>query len=125
MPEIALKRLVAHPGNANRMKSAMMTTLIAHIRDSGQYPPLIVRPHPSLADHYQILDGHHRADALQALGRTEAQCEVWHVDDARASLLLLTLNRLQGQDDPLRRAALLSKLLEGMDVKELARRLPD
>ena len=61
MPLISLNALDAHPDNANHMPAATLAKLITHIRDSGEYPPLIVRPHPKNADRFQILDGHHRA----------------------------------------------------------------
>jgi hypothetical protein len=62
---------------------------------------------------------------LQQLGHTAAQCVVWHVDDEQALLLLATLNRLAGDDDPRKRAALITKLNRTIDVKRLAGRLPE
>jgi len=125
MNTIALDDLESHPENANRMPEDLLEKLVEHIRQSGQYPPLIVRPHPSGGAKYQVLDGHHRLEALRRLGHVEARCEVWDVDDERARLLLLTLNRLEGRDDPERRGALLRRLAEEMDAKELAFSVPD
>lgn len=125
MHTIALTQLIAHPGNSNRMTDALFRKLVAHIAESGDYPPIIVR---QLADseQYQILDGHHRVKALAELGRTSAKCDIWQADDARATLLLLTLNRLQGSDDPLKRAALLAELAHSNeDLKSLEARLPE
>jgi ParB-like chromosome segregation protein Spo0J len=124
MKTIALDDLKSHPENANRMPDDLLAKLTAHIRQSGQYPPLIVRPNPS-GSGYQVLDGHHRLEALRRLDYVEARCDVWDVDDERARLLLLTLNRLEGHDDPERRGALLRKLAEEMDAKELAHLVPD
>ena len=125
MPTIALDLLDDHPDNANRMGEDLLAKLVAHIRDSGKYPPLIIRPHPQHAGRYQILDGHHRAKALRQLGRTEACCEIWDVDDGQTDLLLLTLNRLCGEDDPYRRGALLKRVATLSDLKELAAKLPE
>ncbi|MBE3071108.1 MAG: ParB N-terminal domain-containing protein, partial [Planctomycetes bacterium] len=72
----------------------------------GVPPPT---PHSALSTphcRYQILNGHHRAQALRELGHTHARCDVWEVDDAEARLLLATLNRLEGRDDPGLRARL-------------------
>ncbi|MDY7110252.1 MAG: ParB/RepB/Spo0J family partition protein [Planctomycetota bacterium] len=124
MKTIALDDLESHPENANRMPDDLLGKLVEHIRRSGQYPLLIVRPHPS-ARGYQVLDGHHRLEALRRLGYVEARCDVWDVDDERARLLLLTLNRLEGRDDPQRRGALLRRLAEEMDAKDLAHLVPD
>jgi ParB-like chromosome segregation protein Spo0J len=143
MNMIALDHLESHPENANRMPEELLCKLIEHIRRSGQYPPLIVRPHAPGRDDaghgndssmggasgggakYQVLDGHHRLEALRRLGYVEARCDVWDVDDERARLLLLTLNRLEGRDDPERRGELLRKLAEEMDAKVLADLVPD
>jgi ParB-like chromosome segregation protein Spo0J len=125
MPLIALEALEPHPDNANRMPEPLRAKLAEHIRDSGDYPPLIVRGHPSADDRYQVLDGHHRLEALRRIGYEEARCEIWEADDERAAVLLLTLNRLQGSDDPRRRGALLKKLAVSSDVRALAARLPE
>lgn len=52
---------------------------------------------------------------------------VWEVDDTQALELLVTLNRLEGREDPLERAVLLEALWiqTGMDSAILARRLPE
>lgn len=122
---IALDLLENHPGNANRMSQAMLDKLVAHIGRSGHYPPLIVRPHPGQSGRFQVLDGHHRLVALRRLSHHDAACEVWDVDDQQATELLLTLNRLHGEDDPFRRASLLERLRQSLDMSELAARLPE
>ena len=127
MPTITLDHLVDHPDNANRMPPALVEKLARHIAESGDYPPLIVRRISDNEDEprYQILDGHHRVRALRKLGYEAARCEVWEVDDERATLLLLTLNRLEGADDPQRRGALLKRLSDSVGVKELSRLVPE
>jgi ParB-like chromosome segregation protein Spo0J len=125
MPLIALKHLHAHAGNANRMPAELFAKLVSHIKRWGDYPPLIVRAHPDIADEYQILDGHHRAEALRELGESFANCEVWDADDERATLLLLTLNRLHGEDDPQKRGALFAELARTVALEEVAKLVPD
>lgn len=129
-----MDRLRAHPANSNVMPERLVAKLADHIAETDRYPPLIVRQLPAHvgvdggpADEpvYQILDGHHRAEALKRLGKTTAECVVWRADDREALLLLATLNRLQGQDDPRRRAALLSALADRHDMKALAGLLPE
>lgn len=122
---IKLEQLAAHPDNPNVMSEALLIKLTRHIERTGQYPPLIVRPHPDEADRFQLLDGHQRAEVLRRLGHTDAACVVWDVDDAQASLLLLTLNRLQGADDPQRRGALLKRLTEQWKVSAVAELVPE
>ena len=81
--------------------------------------------HGTRAARYQILDGHQRTIALRRLGRTDAPCEVWSVDDDQAALLLLTFNRLRGVDDPRKRGALVARLASDRPVKALAGLLPE
>jgi hypothetical protein len=129
MPVLALANLDDHPLNANVMPAEALEKLTRHIDSANHCPPLIVRPHPRKErrdqGRFQILDGHHRARALRALGFDEARCEIWDVDDARAVMLLLTLNRLHGEDDPLKRGQLLEGLAVEMDIKEMTQWLPE
>lgn len=124
---IPLACLRAHPANSNVMPEALLAKLTAHIGDTGRYPPVIVRPlnEPHEPGHYQILDGHHRVEAIKRLGHEAAHCVVWEANDDEALLLLATLNRLQGQDDPRKRAALIDTLTQRHDARELAKRLPE
>src|SRR5688572_19461091 len=108
---IPLDDLLPHPLNANTMPEDLKAKLRAHIKRTGRYPYLVVRPHPQETAKYQVLDGHHRVGVLRDLGHTEARCDVWDVTDREAKLLLATLNRLQGQDVPIRRAELIHELL--------------
>jgi hypothetical protein len=50
---------------------------------------------------------------------------VWEVDDREARILLATLNRLEGQDQPIRRAELIHELLADTAVPDLAGLLPE
>jgi len=122
---IPLSDLVAHPLNANKMCDEVREKLKAHIKQSGRYPYLIVRPHPDQPDRYQVLDGHHRIAVLRELGHVDALCDVWEVDDREANVLLATLNRLEGQDVPIRRAHLVHELLGVMSLSDLAGLLPE
>lgn len=121
--QIPLDRLVAHPMNANLMSAELREKLCANISRSRHYPPLVVRPLPD--GRFQILDGHVRAGLLAELGETAASCVVWEVDEQEALVLLATLNRLEGEDVPARRAALIVALAEHDSLAELARLLPE
>ena len=102
-----------------------MAKLKAHISRTGRYPMIIVRPHPEDQGSFEIIDGHHRVEVLRELGHTDARCDVWNVDDRETKLLLATLNRLEGQDLPIRRAQLVHELLGGMNLGDLAGLLPE
>jgi ParB-like chromosome segregation protein Spo0J len=130
---IPLDQLQRHPENSNRMPPRLMEKLKSHIQRTGLYEPLVVRPVncelPAQAGNpqcvYQILNGHHRAEVLRQLGHTHARCDVWPVNDADALVLLATLNRLEGRDDPAARARLVAKLAGGRSPEDLARLLPE
>ncbi len=122
---VPLDDLLPHPLNSNVMSEDLQAKLRAHIKRTGRYPFLVVRPHPEQPGKYQVLDGHHRVAVLRDLGHTEARCDVWEVDDREAKLLLATLNRLQGQDAPIRRAELIHELLGEMSLDDLGGLLPE
>ena len=123
--KIPLDKLLAHPANANVMKGEYLKKLRRHIEKQGYYEPLVVRPHPSKENWYELLNGHHRKCVLEQLESTHADCVVWQVNDEQALLLLATLNRLCGQDDPYKRAELLEKLSQRFEKDDLVRQLPE
>jgi len=122
---VPLADLVPHPLNANVMSEELRAKLRAHIKRTGRYPFIVVRPHPDEDGKFQVLDGHHRIAILRELGQKEARCDVWDVNDRESKLLLATLNRLEGQDLPIRRAALIHELLAEMNIGDLAGLLPE
>lgn len=123
--QIALDDLRPHPLNSNQMPEEFREKLKAHIKRTGRYPFIVVRPHPQEAGKFQVLDGHHRIAILRELGHTDARCDVWNVDDRETKLLLATLNRLEGQDLPIRRAQLLHELLGEFSMSDLGGLLPE
>lgn len=123
---IPLTHLISRPDNANVMPPDAFEKLVAHIGRTGNYPPVIVRPSLPHPDHYEILDGHHRARALQQLNFTSVDCIIWNnVDDDEALILLTTLNRLHGSDDLTKRASLVKQLADRFGRQQLAALLPD
>jgi ParB family chromosome partitioning protein len=121
---IVLSKLLAHPDNPNVMSDATFHKLIRNIERTGLYEPIVVRPHPKEKDHFEIINGHHRVKALERLGRKEADCVVWDVDDEQTAILLTTLNRLAGSDTLAKKIELLKKLTERMGTAQLAKLLP-
>lgn len=122
---IGVEQLLGHPDNPNRMSKQNFKKLQAHIKDSGDYEPVIVRVHPERDGFYEILNGHHRTKALRKLGVETVDCVVWDVSDERALMLLATLNRLNGRDDVTKRANLIKDLSEKFNIKELIATLPE
>lgn len=121
---INLAKLVPHPDNPNRMSKADFARLVRNIEKTGLYEPLVVRPHPEETDAFQIINGHHRYQALKNLGHETAQAVVWNVTDEETDVLLTTLNRLAGRDILAKKLALLKRLQRNTSAAELAKRLP-
>src|SRR5665811_2045067 len=107
---VPLAELHTHPANANLMSDERLDVLARNIEREGRYPPLIARPDPELPGEWQLLDGHQRVEVLRRLGHTEALVFPWECNDENALILLATLNRLEGEDVPAKRSALLTEL---------------
>jgi len=122
---VPLDRLHPHPANANVMEPERLEKLARNIERERLYPPLVVRPHPDRAESYQLLDGHQRVAVLRRLGHADALCYVWPCDDIQALLLLATLNRLEGADNPALRGQLLADLSRLLPEADLSLLLPE
>jgi hypothetical protein len=121
---IETSKLLAHPANPNVMSEATFRKLVRNIERTGYIEPIVVRPHPKKKDYFQIINGHHRVKALEKLGRKVADCVVWDVDDEQTAVLLATLNRLCGSDEPAKKIELLKELKQRLGSVELAKILP-
>ena len=120
------------------MSKANFTKLIRNIEQTGRYEPLVVRPCPQKNCHscpnrnpgndriscFQIINGHHRWQALRKLGYKTAEAVIWDIDDHDTDILLATLNRLGGSDILEKKLALLKRLNQRMKTHELAKLLP-
>jgi ParB/RepB/Spo0J family partition protein len=122
---ISIKNLLPHPDNPNRMSKENFKKLTRHIERTGRYEPLIVRKHLKNYGRFQIINGHHRFEALKHLGYETCDCVVWDIDDDETLLLLATLNRLCGQDVLDKKTILLEKINRKLRVDELSKLLPN
>ncbi len=122
---IEIDRLVANPASPNRMPKTAFAKLKSHVDRTGNYEPIVVRAHGGRARCFEIINGHHRVEAMRQLGYTSVDCIVWEVDDDEMLVLSGTLNRLGGRDDLGRKSALVRRLCERFDVRQLAARLPE
>jgi ParB-like chromosome segregation protein Spo0J len=132
---VPIERLVPHPANPNRMSTEAFEKLTRNIDASGNVPIIIVRsleisqafPEEFKAGLLQIIDGEHRWRYAKEKGHREVEVRVWtNVSDERAKALLLTLNRLHGEDDRKKRSALIRDLVEiEGDAAALASILPE
>jgi hypothetical protein len=115
--------------------------LVHNIERTGRYEPLVVRPCPARScrscenrnpkalgqakhDCFQIINGHHRWQALRQLGYKSIDTVVWDVDDAEADILLSMLNRLGGSDVLDKKLTLLNRINRNVETREMAKLLP-
>ena len=123
--QIDMRRILPHPENSNHMNEETLSKLRTHIKNTGRYEPLIVRPHPVEKNKFQIINGHNRLIVLRSLGYGKVKCVVWKVNDIQTRLYLATLNRLSGNDIPERRALLIGSLFERYQRDDLVTLLPE
>jgi hypothetical protein len=106
------------------MSRANFGKLVRNIERTGRYEPLVVRPCPGRRGFFQIVNGHHRCEALRQLGHKTVEAAVWNIDDEQTDILLATLNRLGGRDTLDKKLALLQRLSATMTIRKLATLLP-
>lgn len=122
---IELSKLHDDTRNANVCEPTILEKIKRHIQRTKLCPPLIIRRHPSQADNFILIDGHHRKTILNELGWEKAPCLVWDISDQEAQLALATLNRLRGTDLPRKRAELLHDLTQHFSLPQLSELLPE
>ena len=64
LKDIPIDRLSPHPENSNHMPAEMLRKLRRHIKGTGRYEPLTVRPQPWGEGKYQVIIGHNRIVAV-------------------------------------------------------------
>ncbi len=123
--EIVIKLLDDDPRNPNVCSPETLNKLRENIKRNSFCPTLIVRPSPKKKKRYIIVDGHHRVKVIRELGWKKVMCQVADVDELEAALLLATLNRLRGEDQPRKRAELIDRLLQQIELPDLSALLPE
>jgi hypothetical protein len=122
---IPLGKLRAAEWNANRPGPELVRKLRRSLERFGLVSNLVVRKHPTRRGSFEVLSGNHRLELLLELGFDEAPCVVVDVDDARARLLAVTLNR-GGENDPQAYAQLIADVVDALGSSdELIELLPE
>lgn len=100
LEQIYLTDLESHPDNPRlQLRDDVIEQLVSEITRSGfgSEHALLVRPHEGK---YQIVGGHHRADAAERCGLESVPCWVRDMDDDEA-FMQLVLGNSQGELSPL------------------------
>lgn len=110
--------------NPNVMDQPTLDRLGRSIDKFGLVEPLVVRRQTDEPG-YEVIGGSHRLIALEKFGSETAPCVVVDVDDADAMLMSQALNRIEGEDDPVKRGASLKRILESYSTEEVISFLPE
>jgi len=123
--EIPLAKLRLAEWNANRPSDELVRKLKRSIERFGVVANLVVRRHPTRRGAFEVLSGNHRLELYRELGLESTACVIVDVDDARARLLAVALNR-GGSDDPIAYSELIRDVIAGLgDRSELEDLLPE
>ncbi len=120
--EVPLDLLREAPWNPNEADEPTLRRLGASLQRFGIVVPLVVR---ALGDGYEVLSGNQRLRVLREQGTATLPCVEVQADDTQARLLTQALNRIHGEDDLSKKAALVRDLLAAMSADEVAAILPD
>lgn len=91
--DIALNSLVPFPNHPFKvLDDDAMASLMDSIARDGIHTPLIIRPNKNDDNHFEIISGHRRAHAAQKLGLNSVPAIVVHVDDDRATVMMVDAN---------------------------------
>lgn len=103
---------------------AALADLAHSLTTAGQLTPLVVRPHPTEPDAYEIAAGHRRFRAAERAGLDGLLCLVREMDDA-TFLEVLTIENLQREDvHPLEEADGYAQMLKsGVTLEHIAARI--
>jgi uncharacterized ParB-like nuclease family protein len=119
---LKIDRISNHPLSPNKISKSKFLKLKRNIEMTGLYEPLTVRI--IAKNKYQIINGHHRIEALRQLGYEKIDCIVWDIASAQTELFLCTLNRLCGRDKLKPKKELVKKLNKKFGTDKLKKLLP-
>ena len=122
LKEISLAQLTMRADSPTRMSRQTAKKLRRSIEEIGRYEAVVVRPRANARGDagYEILNGHARIDALRAMGKKTARCDVWELGERETRLFLAARDGVRGETVPELRIDLLLALLEQFDAPELA-----
>jgi len=126
LQQVAVHRIIPNPRQPRkRFDSTHIAELARSISAQGVLQPLLVRPHPSRVDHFELVAGERRLRALKLLGWTEAPVHVRQIADEHVLEAALVENLQREQLSPVEEAQAYQTLLQqyGYTQETLAQRL--
>jgi ParB-like chromosome segregation protein Spo0J len=114
---VPLDKLGDAPRNANKMSPAKFQLLVESIKRVGFVQHVLVRAIAN--ERWEMVDGHHRRDALRILGH-DAVPAVELEGDEDPRLVALALNRIRGETDLAAASLVIEELTEaGFNFSDL------
>lgn len=106
---VAIKRdqLLPNEWNPNKTTDRQQAAIGESLQTYGQVLELLVRPHPTEPDKFQIVDGEHRYNALS---ETVYVNVIHDLSEADAKKLTIVLNETRGKADKVELAQLLADI---------------
>lgn len=124
--EIPIALIIPNPRQPRRhFNQANILELAQSIRSQGVIQPLVVRPHPTQSDHYELVAGERRLRAIKTLGWGNAPVLVRKIADDALLEAALVENLQREQLTPLEEAQSYRTLLDeyGYTQETLSRRV--
>ena len=118
---VPLDMVHPNPWNPNVVPDHVLAALAANIERVGFNQPVLVRPHPEIDGHFQIVDGEHRWRLQKTRGETTIVVCIRDLTEAEAKAQTLAMNRLHGEMEPAMVARMMREVAEaGVDFNQLA-----
>jgi len=122
---VAIDRLVPTPDNRRKpISDASVKSLAQSIKSDGLLQPIVVRPHPTQVDRFEIRAGERRWRAAKLAGLKELPIVVRKLDNEQALAVTIAENMLRKDLHPLEEAEAIQLAFEReYDLKAIASRL--
>ena len=122
----AQRERTANPWNPNRMDEATRAKIVTSMRTEGFTQPLVVRPNPTGATPWQIIDGEHR---WRVAGEIFSKPSLTYIDvgpisDTQAKTLTARMNALRGEFDAIALARMVSEINDDIGLEAAESLLP-
>jgi len=125
MQAVPIDQLVPTPDNRRKpITDASVRSLAQSIKNDGLLQPIVVRPHPTQADRFEIRAGERRWRAAKLAGLKEVPVVVRRLDNEQALAVTVAENMLRKDLHPLEEAEAIQLAFDReYDLKVIASRL--
>jgi len=106
--EIPIDKIKPNTWNPNEIYRDKFNILVRHIKEEGMKQPILVR---LVGDSYEIIDGFHRFKASEEANLNKINCVIIKADDEKAKKITLSMNKLRGENDPIKLEKLINDLI--------------